>query len=127
MVQMPCYNIIEGVSQMTAKKPLILYVLKILEANTDKEHPMKQTQIAEWINDVMSCDRKTVGRNIKILQDMGYPIVKTPKGFFLDTKKFSPEEIKFVLNAVLAAPEKSDADKKQLAAKLYQVMCKVYR
>lgn len=127
MVQMPCYNLIEGVSQMTAKKPLILYVLKILEANTDKENPMKQTQIAEWINDVMPCDRKTVGRNIKILQDMGYPIVKTPKGFFLDTKKFSPEEIKFVLNAVMAAPEKSDAEKKQLAAKLYQVLCRVYR
>ena len=66
LVHVSCYNVIEGVSQMTAKKPLILYVLKILEANTDKENPMKQTQIAEWINDVMPCARKTEGRNIKI-------------------------------------------------------------
>ena len=77
---------------MTAKKPLILYVLKILEANTDKEHPMKQTQIAEWLNDVMPCDRKTVGRNIEALIEMGYPIVKTQKGCYLGGKKFGTEE-----------------------------------
>ena len=53
-----------------------MYVLKILESNTDRNHPMTQTEIAKWLNDVMPCDRKTVGRNIEALIEMGYPIVR---------------------------------------------------
>ena len=114
MVQMPCYNLIEGVSQMTAKKPLILYVLKILEANTDKEHPMKQTQIAEWLNDVMPCDRKTVGRNIEALIEMGYPIVKTQA---------------FILGAIRGDTvcELSSEKRVDLAERLLPILTRIYR
>lgn len=129
MVQMPCYNLIEGVSQMTAKKPLILYVLKILEANTDKEHPMKQTQIAEWLNDVMPCDRKTVGRNIEALIEMGYPIVKTQKGCYLGGKKFGTEEIAFILGAIRGDTvcELSSEKRVDLAERLLPILTKIYR
>ena len=78
---------------MNRKKYLILYVLKILEANTDFKHTMTQKQIAEWLSDVMPCDRKTVGRNIKALTEIGYPIIKTGSGYYLGGKKFGTEEI----------------------------------
>ena len=68
---------------MSEKKYLIILVLKILETNTDREHPITQVRLAEQIADVYPCDRKTVGRNIAFLQKVGYPIVKTTKGFYM--------------------------------------------
>ena len=69
------------------KKQNILLVLKILETGSDKLHPIKQCEIAKIISRVYPCDRKTVGRNIKFLMDIGYPIVKTTHGVYsLDLK-----------------------------------------
>ena len=63
---------------MNGKKPLILYVLKILETETDERHPMTQTELTSVIASAMPCDRKTVGRNINALIGMGYPMkIKT--------------------------------------------------
>ena len=101
---------------MACKKNSIIAVLKILESNTDEQHPMTQTKIADWIADAKGCcDRKTVGRNIRFLQDLGYPIIKTPKGFYLSMKKFSLEEAEFIQKAILAANGKSGEEKSELA------------
>ncbi|MDD3862822.1 MAG: hypothetical protein PHV79_03120 [Clostridia bacterium] len=45
------------------------------------ERPLTNSTIAKVINSLgLSCDRKTVGRNIGYLIDYGYKIEKTPKG-----------------------------------------------
>ena len=60
-----------------AKKTVILYVLNILKLYSSEEHPISQTAIAQYLNDIkIVCDRKTVGRNISYLQEFGYPIKK---------------------------------------------------
>ena len=43
------------------------------------------------ILEVMPCDRKTVGRNIQIIIDCGYPIAKTRKGVYMDFRVFTIE------------------------------------
>lgn len=105
---------------MSPKKPLIVYVLKVMESNTDRDHPMTQVKIAEWIDPVLPCDRKTVGRNIKTLQAMGYPIVKTSKGFYMDRRQFNADEIRFVLRAVMFAEGKDEEEKVELYKKLHR-------
>ena len=65
---------------MKAKKYLIILILKYLEANSDEKHPLTQTRIAEEISEVFPCDRKTVGRNLRFLKEVGYPIKKTSRG-----------------------------------------------
>lgn len=93
------------------KKHLIVLVLKILETCSDEKNPLTQIQITNMISDKYPCDRKTVGRNIKFLKDMGYPIVKTPTGFYMDNQMFSREEIEFVLDSVKkASTENFDID-----------------
>lgn len=82
------------------KKQNILLVLKILENNTDKSHLMTQTEIAELISCKYPCDRKTVGRNIAFLKDVGYPIVKTSHGFYLDNKRFTVNERDIIISAI---------------------------
>lgn len=114
---------------LNRKKYLILYVLKILESNTDLDHPMTQQEIAEWLNDVMPCDRKTVGRNIAALIEMGYPIIKTPKGCYLGGKKFGREEIAFILGAVrgTSLPELPREKREDMAERLLSVLTRIYR
>lgn len=71
-----------------AKKVIIIHILRVLYCFTSADFPATQTYIANYLNDIdIPCDRKTVGRNIKYLIDMGLPIVKSkgPKrGHFYD-------------------------------------------
>ena len=108
------------------KKHLIILVLKLLETESDKEHPLTQTKIADLISEVYACDRKTVGRNIGFLKEMGYPIVKTPRGFYLDRKEFSVEEMRLVEDAVRAMPREG-IDTERLILKLSLAMRRIGR
>ena len=71
-----------------AKKTIIIHILRILYCYTSVEYPATQTHIASYLNDIdIPCDRKTVGRNIKYLIDMGLPIIKSQsskRGYYYD-------------------------------------------
>ena len=111
---------------MKAKKYLIVLILRILETNTDKDHPLTQVQIMEMISAVFPCDRKTVGRNIKFLTEVGYPIVKTTKGFYMDKQLFSKEEVEYILASV-EANSVAISEKEKLCEKLRRVVCQYYK
>ena len=112
---------------MKTKKYLIILILKYLEANSDEKHPLTQTRIAEEISGVFPCDRKTVGRNLRFLKEVGYPIKKTSRGFYLGKRLFTVEEREFVLNAVAAAPGKTQEEKAELSEKLLSVLHRLRR
>ena len=112
---------------MQSKKQLILLVLNELNANSDEKHPLTQIQIAENISGKQfTCDRKTVCRNIKFLQEMGYPIKKTRRGFYMD-KLFSVEDVAYVRSTIVSAGGKSDTEKEELAQKVAAVLTKLIR
>lgn len=90
------------------KKYLIILILKIWETETDADNPITQKKITELISSTYPCDRKTVGRNIGFLKNVGYPIVKTSKGFYLNTKEFTVEEVDFIIKSVLESKEKTE-------------------
>ncbi len=112
---------------MSSKKQSILLVLKILESESSKERPMTQVAIADLISKVYLCDRKTVCRNIKTLITLGYPIVKTTKGFYMESRAFSPEEIAFVQPAILQGDGKSDSEREALSEAVCAILRKQYR
>lgn len=111
---------------MNSKKYLIVLVLKILENDTDRLNPKTQTEIANEISRVYPCDRKTVGRNIKFLSQLGYTIVKTTKGFYMENKRFTMDEIKFVEEAILSSDKKSEEEKEQIRKKVTTLLNKSY-
>ena len=111
---------------MQSKKQLILWVLNVLNNESDANTPITQTKIADIISDMFPCDRKTVSRNIKFLQEMGYPIKKSSKGFYFD-KIFSVEDIAFVKEAILSADGKSETEKSEIAKKVVDILTKKYR
>ena len=70
------------------KRVIILYVLNILKLYSTEDTPVTQSAICNYLNDVgISCDRKTVGRNIKYLIKFGYPIERRGiKGYYLSSR-----------------------------------------
>ena len=57
------------------KKTIIVHILKILYNYTSYDYPATQTHIVNYLNDIdISCTRKTVGRNLQYLIDIGVPI-----------------------------------------------------
>ena len=73
-----------------AKKTIIVHILKILYCYSSSDYPVTQTFIADYLNDIdIPCDRKTVGRNIKYLIDIGLPIFKSQgskRGYYYDVE-----------------------------------------
>ena len=64
-----------------AKKTIILYVLKILYLGSTAEKPITILQITHVLNSMeISCDRKTISRNIDYLKEFGLPVVKCRGG-----------------------------------------------
>lgn len=74
------------------KKMSLLLVLRALEKYSDEEHPVKQIVLARMVNMMgetmgmdLSCDRKTAGRHLKLLEAVGYPIKAVKgKGYFIE-------------------------------------------
>ena len=119
--------IVKEDKNVQSKKQLILLVLNELNVNSDESHPLTQTQIVKNLSgEKYTCDRKTVCRNIKFLQAMGYPIKKSSKGFYFD-KVFSVEDIAFVKEAILSADGKSEFEKSEIAGKVVDILTKKYR
>ena len=59
------------------KKLLILQILKVLKTRSSDEKPITQTEIGRILEkEGISCDRKTISRNIDYLIEFGYNIVK---------------------------------------------------
>lgn len=112
---------------MRPKKQLILWVLNLLNNESDEAHPITQTKLADLISALYPCDRKTVGRNIKFLQEMGYPIKKTSRGFYMERKLFSAMEISFIKAAILGAAGMEEAEKAALAERVSAIIGRLYR
>jgi len=112
---------------MKNKKYLIVLILKIMESESDSKHPITQKRIAEMISEVFPCDRKTVGRNIGFLKKIGYPIVKTTKGFYMDKKRFTMEEVNFIVKTINTSSEKTSEEKIDIINRLTNVLTRIVR
>jgi hypothetical protein len=112
--------------KMENKKYLIVLILRILESDTDSEHPITQVKLASDISAIYPCDRKTVGRNIKFLIKLGYPIVKTTRGFYMDKKQFTRDEVEYVLSAVRDCGA-DFGDKDELCRRLHDALTRKYK
>ena len=89
---------VQNPKKSIAKKVIIVYILNVLRLTT-KDRPINQTVICDYLNEIgIPCDRKTVGRNVEYLKEMGYPIVKVPNvGMYFDHDAFSRDERNFIL------------------------------
>ena len=83
------------------QKIKLLYLMEILRQDTDEQHPISTNQIcARLAEQGISCERRTVGMDMKVLNDYGYEImtkmVGHEKAYYIDDRSFSVPEIKIL-------------------------------
>ena len=111
---------------MVNKKCSILLVLFVLEAEGDYNHPISQSRLAEILtSDGFHCDRKTVGRDIRALQSMGYPIKKVARGYIVECKRFTSDEIRFIESCILSSNAEG-FDKNDLVFRMSHIIGRSY-
>lgn len=59
------------------RKISIVYIMQILQRESDRDHPLSQQNIIEILKDQynLSMERKSVRRNLEFLKEAGFPVV----------------------------------------------------
>lgn len=97
----------------------ILYVLKVLWEETDEKHLLSAGQIAQRVSSYgISCERKSVYRDMDELAEFGYDIIRTRKGACLASRQFELPELKLLVDAVQASRFITDKKSSELITKL---------
>ena len=108
---------------MLKQKCSIVITYLLLENESGPGQYLTQTQLANALTRMgCPCDRKTVGRDLRALQEMGCPIKKTGKGFYMDRKALSADEVTFVLESVRARECGVALDKDSLLSRLSRIL-----
>lgn len=85
----------------------LLYLKDIFEKYTDEDNVLNSADIVNMLeNKGISCERKSIYKDIEVLIEYGMDIVKssTPKkGFFLASRNFELAEIRLINDAIQAA------------------------
>ncbi len=105
----------------TNKKLIILYVLEVLKEYSDETHPLTHTDIINKIQNIygMTCERKSIGRNIDYLIDFGYEIVKQGNsGSYLLSRDFESSELTFLIDAIFNSKSITAKHARELTQKL---------
>ena len=88
------------------KKGSVLYVLSILQEYTDSKHPLTYAAIIEKLDKLynIELERKTVARDIELLTEKGYNIVKRGNyGVYLATRTFEEGELLYLIDAIYSS------------------------
>ena len=126
---------------LEAKKLLIVRIMQILEYYSDVNHPLTQEDIINKLYEDygIEAERKAIGRNIAILQDMFEResmkktataiVIESDKrrGTFLDKRLFEDSELRLLIDGVLASKHISEKYSKDLIEKLSTLSNKYFK
>ena len=108
-------------AETKGKKALSLCILRVLEQHAGKANPLSTRHIIEYLeaDHGMIAERKAVGRNLLLLQEMGFPLStyqENGKGYYLkaDAGSAVHEHNPVALDAYLRAP-RSDRSEEEIA------------
>ncbi|SDA29500.1 Predicted DNA-binding transcriptional regulator YafY, contains an HTH and WYL domains [Ruminococcus sp. YE71] len=112
-------------SELIHKKLRVVKLLEILQQDTDSYHPLATNSLLQRLAELgYTADRRTVARDIEILNAQGYEIMQVKDGkqnaYYIEDRSFSLPELKILIDAVQAASfitdKKSDDLIKKIAA-----------
>ncbi len=108
------------------QKLKLLYLMEIFRKYSDEEHPLTTPQIIEYLaKHGIEAERKSIYRDIDVLIDYGFDIVKNRGnggGFFLSSREFEVPEIKLLTDAVQAASFITAKKSRELTQKLDEML-----
>lgn len=85
----------------------LVKILEILRQETDEDHPMgTQTLIKKLADMGIECDRRTLYRDIQVLNEYGYEVLHTrgiSNEYYVVDRSFDVPELRILMDAVQAA------------------------
>ncbi len=100
----------------------ILLILKYLWEQSDESHTVSIADLSKYLlENGVSADRKTIGKNINMLIEFGIDIVKirkTQNQYFIGTRHFEAPEVKLLIDAVQSSRFITKRKSKDLINKL---------
>lgn len=94
--------------QKNCQKIKMLKLIELLRQETDEQNPLTTSDICRRLTELgITCDRRTLYRDIALLNDIGYEVMITQvgreKGYYVDDRSFSVPELKILIDAVQAS------------------------
>ena len=112
------------------KKTSIILVLKVLEEYSDENHYLTQQNIIDKIETQygLELERKSIASSLSLLEELGYDIVKGPKGgFALLSRTLESSEVTFLVDAIFSSKSISGKQAKELTKKVSSGLSKYDR
>ena len=111
------------------KKLALLRILQIFEDYSDYNHPLKQEDIANYLERDYGIviERKAISRNISLLKEAGFEIESSKKGSYLDERNFEDSELRMLIDGVLSSRYITAKHSKDLIEKLCGLSNKYFR
>lgn len=104
------------------QKLKLLYIVDILENDSDEEHPMAMQTLIERLAEFdIKAERKSVYNDIDCLNDFGYDIIRAPGkngGYYMGSRRFSLPELKLLVDAVQSSKFITVKKSRELISKL---------
>ncbi len=106
-------------AKQSGQKLKLLVLSRILTEETDEDHPLTATELAEKLaEEGIPAERKSIYSDLDALTEAGYDIINTKRGYFLASDRFESAEVMTLADAVLAARFLTDKKSRQLIDKL---------
>ena len=110
-------------AQDNCQKIKLLKLYELLRQETDEQHPMTTMTIIERLGKMgISCERRTLAKDMEVLNDQGYEVmwcwVGKEKGYYVVDRSFSVPELKILIDAVQAASFITDKKTAELIKKI---------
>lgn len=111
------------------KKLALLRILQIFKDYSDYNHPLKQEDIANYLEKEYSVviERKAISRNISLLKESGIEIKSSRQGSYLDERDFEDSELRMLIDGVLSSKYITANHSKDLIEKLCKLSNKYFR
>lgn len=118
-----------GMDSLEPKKLALLRILQIFKDYTDYNHPLKQEDIANYLEKDYGIviERKAISRNISLLKEAGIEIESSKKGSYLDERDFEDSELRMLIDGVLSSKYITANHSKNLIEKLCKLSNKYFR
>lgn len=116
-------------NSLEPKKLALLRILQILEQYSDCDNPLKQEDIANYLDKDYGIiiERKAIGRNLSLLKEAGYDILSDRRGSYLASREFDDSELRLLIDGVLASKHITAKHSKELIEKLCSLSNKYFR
>ncbi len=113
-------------ARQEGQKLKLLYLIEIFKKYSDEDHSLSTPQIIEYLaKNGVEAERKSIYRDIDLLIDYGFDIVKNRGnggGFFLSSRDFEAPEIRLLTDAVQAASFITAKKSRELTQKLDEML-----